>query len=128
MMKTNIKTMQVRLEEERIANFQDQLLPLIIGLLRTGKLPAVLRIYRDTLASEIKTSVKQAVEKMHLELDSVSGDGMVDADGGGSSLGTKLKSLSPDGFLKLLEEVFMIVQVMYTCPFLQHLQHYIYPE
>ncbi|CAA2934422.1 vacuolar sorting-associated 54, chloroplastic isoform X1 [Olea europaea subsp. europaea] len=108
---SNGRDNDVRLEEERIANFQDQLLPLIIGLLRTGKLPAVLRIYRDTLASEIKTSVKQAVEKMHLELDSVSGDGMVDADGGGSSLGTKLKSLSPDGFLKLLEEVFMIVQI-----------------
>ncbi|XP_022857191.1 vacuolar protein sorting-associated protein 54, chloroplastic-like isoform X2 [Olea europaea var. sylvestris] len=93
MMKTNIKTMQVRLEEERIANFQDQLLPLIIGLLRTGKLPAVLRIYRDTLASEIKTSVKQAVEKMHLELDSVSGDGMVDADGGFTCILTLHESL-----------------------------------
>ncbi|XP_022885557.1 vacuolar protein sorting-associated protein 54, chloroplastic isoform X1 [Olea europaea var. sylvestris] len=102
---------EVRLEEERISNFQDQLLPIIIGLLRTGKLPAVLRIYRDTLVSEIKTSVKLAVENMHLESDSVSGDGVVDADGGGSSLGTKLKSLSPDGFLKLLEEVFMIVQM-----------------
>ncbi|KAL2467433.1 Vacuolar protein sorting-associated protein [Abeliophyllum distichum] len=108
---SNGRDIEVRLEEERISNFQDQLLPLIIGLLRTGKLPAVLRIYRDTLASEIKTSVKLAVENMPLESDSVSGDGMADADGGGSSLGTKLKSLSPDGFLKLLEEVFMIVQI-----------------
>ncbi|CAA2934952.1 Vacuolar sorting-associated 54 chloroplastic, partial [Olea europaea subsp. europaea] len=53
---------------------------------------------------------KLAVENMHLESDSVSGDGMVDADGGCLSLGSKLKSLSPDGFFKLLEEVFMILQ------------------
>ncbi|KAG8365685.1 hypothetical protein BUALT_Bualt18G0132200 [Buddleja alternifolia] len=101
---------EVRLEEERASNFQDQLLPLIIGLLRTGKLPAVLRIYRDTLASDIKTSVKITVLNMPLESDSISAEGMVDTDGGGSSLGSKLKSLSPDGFVKLLEEIFKIVQ------------------
>ncbi|KAL0310484.1 UNVERIFIED_CONTAM: Vacuolar protein sorting-associated protein 54, chloroplastic [Sesamum angustifolium] len=100
----------VRLEEEQTSNFQDQLLPLIIGLLRTGKLPAVLRIYRDTLASDIKTSVKMTVLNMQLESDSISGEGIVDPDGGGSSLGSKLKSLSPDSFLKLLEEIFKIVQ------------------
>ncbi|KAI3466903.1 hypothetical protein Pfo_023566 [Paulownia fortunei] len=99
-----------RLEEERTSNFQDQLLPLIIGLLRTGKLPAVLRLYRDTLASEIKTSVKMTVLNMPLESDSISGEGIVDTDGGGSSLGSKLKSLSADSFLKLLEEIFKIVQ------------------
>ncbi|KAK6118287.1 hypothetical protein DH2020_047960 [Rehmannia glutinosa] len=147
---------EVRLEEERTSNFQDLLLPFIIGLLRTGKLPAVLRLYRDTLASDIKTSVKMTVLNMPLESDSISGEGIVDADdcdlsssllpidnqnskwalrefcsskcplashinfkyfscrnddsGGGSSLGSKLKSLSPDSFLKLLEEIFKIVQ------------------
>ncbi|XP_051134830.1 vacuolar protein sorting-associated protein 54, chloroplastic [Andrographis paniculata] len=99
-----------KLEEERRSNFQDQLLPLVIGLLRTGKLPAVLRMYRDTLASDIKTSVKVTVLNMPLESGSFSGEGIVDNDGGGSSLGSKLKSLSPDGFLRLLEEIFKIVQ------------------
>lgn len=47
-----------------------------------GKLPAVLRIYRDTLASDIKTSVKMTVLNMHLESDSISGEGIVDTDGG----------------------------------------------
>ncbi|KAH6774916.1 VPS54 [Perilla frutescens var. hirtella] len=101
---------EVKLEEERNSNFQDQLLPLVIGLLRTGKLPAVLRIYRDTLASDIKSSVKMTVLNMHLESDSISGEGIVDNDGGGSSLGSKLKSLSPDSFVKLLQEIFKIVQ------------------
>ncbi|KAL6542668.1 hypothetical protein OROHE_010188 [Orobanche hederae] len=101
---------EVRLEEERTSNFQDQLLPLIIGLLRTGKLPAVLRLYRDTLASDLKTSVKMTVLNMPLDSDYISGDGIADTDGGGSSLGSKLKSLSPDSFLKLLEEIFKIVQ------------------
>ncbi|KAL8045550.1 hypothetical protein ABFX02_08G121400 [Erythranthe guttata] len=101
---------RVTLEEEQTTNFQDQLLPLIIGLLRTGKLPAVLRLYRDTLASDIKTSVKTTVLNMPLESNSMSGEGIVDNDGGGSSLGTRLKSLSTDSFLKLLEEIFKIVQ------------------
>lgn len=47
-----------------------------------GKLPAVLRIYRDTLASDIKTSVKVTVLNMHLESDSISGEGIGDTDGG----------------------------------------------
>ncbi|XP_075497649.1 LOW QUALITY PROTEIN: vacuolar protein sorting-associated protein 54, chloroplastic-like [Primulina tabacum] len=101
---------EVRLMEERASHFQDQLLPLIIGLLRTGKLPAVLRIYCDALASDIKTSIKIMVENRPLESDTISGEGMVDADGGGSSLGSKLKNLSPESFLKLLEEIFKTVQ------------------
>ncbi|EPS66275.1 hypothetical protein M569_08500, partial [Genlisea aurea] len=101
---------EVKLEEERKSDFRDQLLPLVIGLLRTGKLPTVLRLYRDTLASDLKTSVKITVLSMPMESDTISGEGMADADGGGSSLGSKLKSLSPDRFLKLLEEIFKIVQ------------------
>lgn len=50
-----------------------------------GKLPAVLRIYRDTLASDIKTSVKMTVLNMHLESDSISGEGIVDTDGGSNA-------------------------------------------
>lgn len=42
----------------------------------------MLRIYRDTLASEIKNSVKVTVLNMHLESDSISGEGIVDTDGG----------------------------------------------
>ncbi|KAL3632342.1 hypothetical protein CASFOL_025326 [Castilleja foliolosa] len=107
---SNGKYEDVRLEDEGMSNFQDQLLPLIIGLLRTGKLPAVLRLYRDTLASDLKTSVKMAVLNMPLESNSIAGEGIADTDGGGSSVGSKLKSLSPDSFLKLLEEIFKIVQ------------------
>ncbi|KAL1562543.1 hypothetical protein AAHA92_05113 [Salvia divinorum] len=82
----------------------------VIALLRTGKLPAILRIYRDTLATDIKTSVKVKVLNMHLESDSISEEGIVDTDGGASSLGSKLKSLSPNSFVKLLQETFKIVQ------------------
>lgn len=42
----------------------------------------MLRLYRDTLASDIKTSVKITVLNMPLDSDSVSGEGIVDNDGG----------------------------------------------
>ncbi|KAL0321436.1 UNVERIFIED_CONTAM: Vacuolar protein sorting-associated protein 54, chloroplastic [Sesamum radiatum] len=118
----------VRLEEEQTSNFQDQLLPLTIGLLRTingglhtpfyshsqvGQITSCVEIYRDTLASDIKTSVKMTVLIYATGSDFSLERGlwmMVGLNGGGSSLGSKLKSLSPDSFLKLLEEIFKIVQ------------------
>lgn len=47
-----------------------------------GKLPAILRIYRDTLASDIKTSIKTTVLNMPLDSDSIFGEGTGDTDGG----------------------------------------------
>lgn len=44
--------------------------------------------------------------------------------GGGSSLGSKLKSLSPDSFVRLLQEIFKIVQVMYAWQLMLLVQDY----
>ncbi|PPR80585.1 hypothetical protein GOBAR_AA40128 [Gossypium barbadense] len=54
----------VNLDEEETTNFRDRLLPLIIGLLRTAKLPFVLRTYRDTLTADMKTAIKTAVAEL----------------------------------------------------------------
>ncbi|XP_019156224.1 PREDICTED: vacuolar protein sorting-associated protein 54, chloroplastic [Ipomoea nil] len=108
---------EVRLDEEESSNFRDLLLPLVIGLLRTAKLPAVLRMYRDTLTADMKTAIKISVEELlpvlgaqPLDSDFVTGERAVDADGGGSSLASRLRSLSPESFVQLLKAVFMIVQ------------------
>lgn len=52
----------------------------------------MLRLYRDTLASDIKTSVKMTVLNMPLESDSISGEGIGDTDGGFSVLHIFLSS------------------------------------
>uniref|UniRef100_A0A5B7C787 Vacuolar protein sorting-associated protein 54 C-terminal domain-containing protein n=1 Tax=Davidia involucrata TaxID=16924 RepID=A0A5B7C787_DAVIN len=108
---------EVKLDEEETSNFRDRLLPLIIGLLRTAKLPSVLRIYRDTLTADMKTAIKTAVAELlpvlvarPLESDFTPGERMVDADGGGSSLASKLRSLSSDSFVQLLGAIFKIVR------------------
>ncbi|KAD7479015.1 hypothetical protein R6Q59_005201 [Mikania micrantha] len=102
--------------QEDISSFHDQLLPLIVGLLRTAKLPTVLRIYRDTVISDMKTAIKSVVAELlpvlarPLDSDFKSGDRIVDADGGGSSLANKLRSLSSESFVLLLGTIFKIVQ------------------
>ncbi|CAH9121800.1 unnamed protein product [Cuscuta epithymum] len=108
---------EVRLDEEESSNFRDRLLPLVIGLLRTAKLPAVLRMYRDTLTADMKTAIKVAVEELlpvlgaqPIDSDFVTGERAGDTDGGGSSLASRLRSLSPENFVQLLKAVFMIVQ------------------
>ncbi|XP_024963316.1 vacuolar protein sorting-associated protein 54, chloroplastic-like [Cynara cardunculus var. scolymus] len=105
------------LHQEDTSSFHDRLLPLIIGLLRTAKLPSVLRIYRDTVTSDMKTAIKSVVAELlpvllarPLESDFKSGDRIVDADGGGSSLASKLRSLSSESFVQLLGTIFKIVQ------------------
>ncbi|KAJ9565429.1 hypothetical protein OSB04_001395 [Centaurea solstitialis] len=105
------------LDQEDTSNFHDRLLPLIIGLLRTAKLPAVLRIYRDTVTSDMKTAIKSVVAELlpvllarPLDSDFKPGDRIVDADGGGSSLASKLRSLSSESFVQLLGTIFKIVQ------------------
>ncbi|KAJ7969242.1 Vacuolar protein sorting-associated protein 54 chloroplastic [Quillaja saponaria] len=107
----------VKLNDEESSSFRDRLLPVIIGLLRTAKLPAVLRIYRDTLTADMKTAIKTAVAELlpilagrALESDFSPGDRTVDADGGGASLASKLRSLSSECFVQLLSAIFMIVQ------------------
>ncbi|WJX28842.1 Vacuolar protein sorting-associated protein 54 [Trifolium repens] len=104
-------------EEEETTNFKDSLLPTVIGLLRTAKLPSILRIYRDTLTADMKSAIKTAVAELlpvlaarGSESEFFSGDRAVEADGGGASLASKLRSLSSDCFVHLLSAIFMIVQ------------------
>lgn len=108
---------EVKLDEEDNYNLRDRLLPFVIGLLRTAKLPAVLRIYHDTLTADMKTAIKMAVEELlrvlgaqPMDSDFVAGERAVDADGGSSSLASRLRSLSPECFVHLLKAVFLIVQ------------------
>lgn len=112
----NGKDDEVKLDEEETSIFRDRLLPLIIGLLRTAKLPSVLRIYHDTLTADMKTAIKTAVAELlpvlvarTLESEFAPGE-RTDADGGGSSLASKLRSLSSESFVHLLDVIFKIVR------------------
>lgn len=105
-----------KLNEEETSNFRDCLLPLIIGLLRTAKLPSVLRMYRDTLTGDMKTAIKTTVAELlpvlvvrPVESDFTPGERIGDADGGGSSLASRLRSLSSESFVQLLTAIFKIV-------------------
>ncbi|CAK9167420.1 unnamed protein product [Ilex paraguariensis] len=106
----------VKVDEEETSNFRDRLLPLIIGLLRTAKLPNVLRLYRDTLTADMKSAIKTAVAELlpvlvarSQESDYTPAERMVDTDGGGS-LASKLRSLSSESFVQLLGAIFKIVR------------------
>ncbi|PIA43803.1 hypothetical protein AQUCO_01800091v1 [Aquilegia coerulea] len=109
----NGKEDEVKLDEDETSSFRDRLLPLIIGLLRTAKLPTVLRIYRDTLVADMKTAIKTTVAEFlpilvarPSESDMTTGERNVDADVGGSSLASKLRNLSSEGFVRLLDAIF----------------------
>uniref|UniRef100_A0ACD5YB66 Uncharacterized protein n=1 Tax=Avena sativa TaxID=4498 RepID=A0ACD5YB66_AVESA len=109
---------EVSVEDEESFILRDRLLPLIICLLRTDKVPAVLRIYRDTLITVMKASVKSTVAEMlpvlisrPIDSDSVTGERAADSDAGGQSLANKLRNLSSEGFVQLLSAIFRIVQV-----------------
>lgn len=102
--------------EEREDGLRDQLLPLVIGLLRTSKLPAVLRIYRDTLITDIKAAIKVVVAELlpvlvskPLDPDLLSGERQGDIEG--VSLASKLRSLTAESFVQLLTGVFDVIQV-----------------
>ncbi|KAK9724091.1 hypothetical protein RND81_05G047600 [Saponaria officinalis] len=106
----------VQLDEEETSCIRDRLLPIIIGLLRTAKLPSVLRMYRDTLTADMKTAIKTAVAELLPilvtrlpDLDLSTGERTGDADGGGSSLASRLRSLSTESFIQLLSAVLKIV-------------------
>nr|XP_029117240.1 vacuolar protein sorting-associated protein 54, chloroplastic [Elaeis guineensis] len=108
---------EVRLDDDESSIIRDHLLPLIICLLRTAKLPAVLRIYRDTLITDMKATIKTTVAELlpvlvarPLESDLVMGERAVDSDGGGLSLASKLRSLSSESFVQLLAAIFKVVQ------------------
>ncbi|KAL4386249.1 hypothetical protein GQ457_09G000530 [Hibiscus cannabinus] len=106
----------VKLDEEESTNFRDRLLPLIIGLLRTAKLPIVLRNYRDALTADMKTAIKTAVAELLPVLvgqppeSDMGTERTMDADGGGLSLASKLRSLSSGSIVQLLAAIFKIVQ------------------
>ncbi|CAK9321316.1 unnamed protein product [Citrullus colocynthis] len=109
---------EVKLDEEETSNFRDRLLPVIIGLLRTAKLPSVLRLYRDAVTADMKTAIKNAVAELlpvllirPLDSDFAPGERTMDGDGGGVSLASKLRGLSSEGFVQLLSAIFKIVQV-----------------
>lgn len=104
-------------KEDGEAGLRDQLLPLVIGLLRTSKLPAVLRVYRDTLITDIKAAIKVVVAELlsilitrPLDTDVQSSERQGDMDGGGVSLASKLRSLSAESFVQLLTGVFDVIQ------------------
>uniref|UniRef100_A0A0E0KN79 Vacuolar protein sorting-associated protein 54 C-terminal domain-containing protein n=1 Tax=Oryza punctata TaxID=4537 RepID=A0A0E0KN79_ORYPU len=108
----------VNIDEEESFILRDRLLPLIICLLRMDKFPAVLRIYRDTLITVMKASIKATVAELlpvlvarPIDSDSVTGDRAADSDAVGQSLANKLRSLSSEGFVQLLSAIFRIVQV-----------------
>ncbi|KAJ4974524.1 hypothetical protein NE237_007698 [Protea cynaroides] len=114
---TNGKDDEVKLDEEETANFHDRLLPLIVGLLRTAKLPFVLRLYRDTLIADMKAAIKTTVAELlpvlisrPMDPDLITGERGMDADVGGSSLASKLRNLSSEGFIQLLDSIFKVVQ------------------
>ncbi|WCJ24438.1 Vacuolar protein sorting-associated protein 54 chloroplastic [Euphorbia peplus] len=114
---SNGRNDDVKLDEEETSSFRDRLLPLAVGLLRTAKLPSVLRMYRDTLTADMKTAIKTAVAELlpillarPLESDFTPGERSIDADGGAVSLASKLRSLSSESFVQLLGAIFSIVQ------------------
>ncbi|BBN11151.1 vacuolar protein sorting-associated protein 54 [Marchantia polymorpha subsp. ruderalis] len=104
-------------DEDEESGLRDQLLPMVIGLLRTSKLPAVLRVYRDTLITDIKAAIKTVVAELlpilftrPPEGDLPSADRQTDMEVGGLSLAYKLRALSAENFVQLLIAVFGTVQ------------------
>ncbi|TQD88707.1 hypothetical protein C1H46_025718 [Malus baccata] len=82
-----------------------------------AKLPSVLRLYRDQLTADMKSAIKNAVAELlpilvsrPLESDFTPGERIVDADGFGASLASKLRSLSSESFVQLLSAIFLIVR------------------
>ncbi|KAL2623879.1 hypothetical protein R1flu_008124 [Riccia fluitans] len=105
-------------DEEEESSLRDQLLPTVIGLLRTSKLPSILRVYRDTLIIDIKATIKTLVAELlpvlftrPAEGDLPSADRQADMEVGGLSLACKLRALPAESFVQLLTAVFGTVQV-----------------
>lgn len=110
----------VNVDDDEICTLRDRLLPLIVGLLRTARLPAVLRIYRDTLIMDMKSAIKTTVAELlpvllgrSSESDQVTGEHIADSEVG-VSLAGKLRSLSSESFVLLLGAIFKVVQAHLT--------------
>lgn len=110
----------VNVDDDEICTLRDRLLPLIVGLLRTARLPAVLRIYRDTLIMDMKSAIKTTVAELlpvllgrPSESDQVTGEHITDSEVG-VSLAGKLRSLSSESFVLLLGAIFKVVQAHLT--------------
>ncbi|XP_074343948.1 vacuolar protein sorting-associated protein 54, chloroplastic-like isoform X2 [Apium graveolens] len=106
---TNGNDDEVEFDRGEDANIKDLLLPVIIGLLRSGKLPTVLRLYRDTLAAEMKSAIKVAVSELlpvlvssPSDFDSMQGERV-------SELDDMLQTLATDSFIQILRTLFRIV-------------------
>ncbi|KAK9097515.1 hypothetical protein Sjap_023012 [Stephania japonica] len=107
----------VRTDMGETTSFMDRLFPIIIGLLRTAKLPYVLRIYREKLIDDMKAAIKTMVSELlpilvarPAESELALREQTADTDGAGSSMATKMRNLSSESFLRLLDVVFEIVQ------------------
>jgi hypothetical protein len=87
-------------EEEEEQALAHTLEPLVRGLLRTGRLAAVLRAHAEQLAAEIKDAVKHTLSRTLPTLG--------DSGGGGGLAGT-LGALSNDAMLQLLQAVWAAV-------------------
>ncbi|CAI5520764.1 unnamed protein product [Closterium sp. Naga37s-1] len=111
--------------EEREARLREHLLPLVISLLRTSRLPAVLRAYRDAVNVDIKAAVKTVVGELlpllFLQHAAAAAGGVGGGAGGeggeaaadalnAPSLALKLRALAPPAFVHLLLAVFSAVQ------------------
>ncbi|XP_024532479.1 vacuolar protein sorting-associated protein 54, chloroplastic isoform X2 [Selaginella moellendorffii] len=109
-------SVEVQVNEEEETNLRELLVPFVIGLLRTSKLPAVLKVYKDTLTTDVKSAIKTVVaECLPILLNRSSGDSpatekQTEIDVSGLNLAAKLRSLSPDAFVQLLVAVFKIIQ------------------
>ncbi|KAM0938931.1 putative vacuolar protein sorting-associated protein [Dioscorea sansibarensis] len=108
---------EVILDDDESSILRDHLLPLIISLLRTAKLPTVLKVYRDTLTNDMRGAIKTTVAELiavlvarSSESDLANTERAVDADGGGLSLANKLRSLSSESFVQLLVAIFKVVK------------------
>jgi vacuolar protein sorting-associated protein 54 len=74
-------------------------------------------MYRDTLTADMKNAIKTAVADLlplllsqPLEPDFSHGERAVDADGGGSSLASKLRLMQHESFFQLLTAILRIVK------------------
>eukprot|EP00850_Spirogloea_muscicola_P016997 SM000142S00511 [mRNA] locus=s142:81828:87360:+ [translate_table: standard] len=105
-------------EDEATARLREQLLPIAIGLLRTSKLPAVLRMYKETLMTDIKVAIKCVVAEVLPVLvastpavaAAADDEQLATADSVGPTLAVKLRGLPADGFVRLLGAVSDVVQ------------------
>lgn len=115
---TEFESYETSLATDEEGGLRDQLLPIVVGLLRTSKLSAVLRAYKDALITNIKFTIKTVVAELLPILfirspdagEVPSTDRQVDMDVGGVSLASKLRGLTAENFGRLLAAIFSAVQ------------------